>query len=217
VAEFIDLYAEGGVSALPPLEVVADQEGNVVLCDGHHRYAALVHLGVEEAPAFVIEVPPEHDLVQVAFERAVTISATSAKPLSRAERRAAVVRLLRADPSRSDREVARVAGMSPTTVGRIRREVASPSGRAAPETEVGDWYAATASAKELARRAFRALERVRQTKGFGIADRILGDRTSERFARVLTDEFGKEAMNRAIEYRTWIDGAIEHLEEVGQT
>jgi ParB-like chromosome segregation protein Spo0J len=209
VAEFMDLYAEEGLEALPPLELVVDQEGSVLLCDGHHRYEALLRLGVEEAMACLVEVPQGRDAVQFCFERAVAASARSAKPLSRAERRAAIVRLLRADPSRSDREVARITGASPTTVGRVRRELedARPS-----DPSEGDRHAAVATAGELARRLFRGLERVRETRGFGIADALLGDRTAERFARVLREAHGERALERAHEYRRWIEGAIRVLE-----
>lgn len=216
VAEFVSLYADGGITALPPLEIVVDREGNFLLYDGHHRLEALHQLDAkdEDVPVLVVDVPEGHDPVELAFERAVATSATSSKPLTRAERRAAVARLLQADPSRSDREMARLTGASPTTVGKIRRELASPAVRVGDGEDLGDEYVATVTSKELARRAFRALERIRDTKGLGIADSILGDRTSIRFARVLTDEFGHEALERAMEYRTWIDGAIERLEEV---
>jgi uncharacterized protein YerC len=213
VAEFVSLYEDGGIAALPPLEVLVDQEGNFLLYDGHHRFEALQQLGFEDVPVFALEVREGDDPIQLAFERAIAVSSTAAKPLTRTERRWAVVRLLQADSSRSDREVARISGASPTTVGRIRRELASPEPNHG-ESDEADRYIATLSAKEIARRAFRALERIRDTKGFGIADGLLGDRTSVRFARVLTAEFGNEALERAVEYRTWIDGAIRHLEEV---
>jgi hypothetical protein len=218
VADFIDLYSEGGARALPPLEVVVDQDGNALLCDGHHRLEALDQLGTEEALAFVTEVSAGQDPLEVAFERAVAASAASAKPLTRPEKRKAVVRLIRADASRSDREVARIACVSPTTVGKIRRELSTPeSNGIADGDDAGDRYMATTGAKELARRAFRALERIREAKGLGIADRLLGDRTSERFAHVLADTFGDEALERAMEYRTWINGAIERLKEARAT
>lgn len=209
VAEFVDLYAEGGIEALPPLEVVVDTEGAALLCDGRHRYEALLRLGVQEAPGFVVEVPEGVDPVEFCFERAVAMSSRSAKPLTRAERRAAIVRLLRADPSRSDREVARISGASPTTVGRVRRELAG--GEAEPSE--GERFAATATAAELARRLFRGLERVRETRGFGIADALLGDRTVERFARILREAHGDRALERAREYGRWIAGAISVLEK----
>lgn len=218
VAEFISLYEEGGVSALPPVEVVVDGEGSALLYDGHHRIEALLQLGVEEVLAFYIELADGQDAIQVAFERAVATSSTSAKPLTRAERRTAVVRMLEANADRSDREIARIAAVSPTTVGNIRREIDAPrSDHHEPSPDAEEEYVARVTAKELARRAFKALERVRETKGLGVADRLLGDRTSERFARVLRNEFGEDALDRAQEYRTWIDGAIRHLKEVGET
>jgi hypothetical protein len=55
------------------------------------------------------------------FLRAVRGNAAHGLPLSRADREAAVIRIIRADASLSDRAVAAVVGLSQPTVGAIRR------------------------------------------------------------------------------------------------
>ena len=55
VAEFVDLYAEGGPFSLPPIEVVADGEERYLLADGWHRTAAAEQLGYANLPAIVYE------------------------------------------------------------------------------------------------------------------------------------------------------------------
>jgi hypothetical protein len=55
VAEFLDLYAEGGPDSLPPIEVVADGENRYLLADGWHRTAAAEQLGYASLPAVVYE------------------------------------------------------------------------------------------------------------------------------------------------------------------
>jgi hypothetical protein len=62
------------------------------------------------------------DPVDLAFELGVKASATSARPLNRKEKRAAVTRLLETQPELSARDIARRVGVSTTTVTTVKRE-----------------------------------------------------------------------------------------------
>jgi hypothetical protein len=55
VADFVDLYAEGGPDALPPIEVVTDGDAGYLLADGWHRTAAAEQLGYATLPATIYE------------------------------------------------------------------------------------------------------------------------------------------------------------------
>src|SRR4051794_10734810 len=90
VAEFMSLYAADGPTALPPIEVVPDGEGGLLIAEGRHRIAAAVELGWQQLPAVTLDLPPGSDPVNVAYVRGLETAATASKPLTRSERRAAV-------------------------------------------------------------------------------------------------------------------------------
>jgi ParB-like chromosome segregation protein Spo0J len=53
VEDFAALYREQGVTALPPLELVDDQHGRLLIVDGVHRWQAARKAGLEEVLATV--------------------------------------------------------------------------------------------------------------------------------------------------------------------
>jgi hypothetical protein len=210
VALFVDLYTADGADALPPIELVSVPEGTYLLAEGWTRYAAAEALGWDDLPAVVLDVPSGVDPVDVAYERGLEAASTAARPLSRAERRRAVMRLLEANPQRTDREIGRLVGVAHTTVGRARAQVSGASHQAdAPEAGTG--YLTTAAAGELATRLFKAMEKVWEARGLGLADAVLGDRTGDRLATALSAAYGDDALDRAERYRSWIAGAIRKL------
>jgi ParB-like chromosome segregation protein Spo0J len=206
VSEFMDLFEHEGDEALPPLEIVSDGSGSFLLAEGVHRYAALRSLGRESALTVTVDVPAGLTPVQAAFERAVDTAARSSKPLTRAERNAAVVRLLAEHPDRSDREIASLCGVSHQTVGRRRAELDNDE-----EETVEPVYQQRLHEEEIAKRLFKALEKVWEARGFGLVDSFKGDRTGERLARVLHKAYGEEALERAHRYQAWIDQAVKAL------
>ena len=74
--QFRDLYADGGLDALPPLDVVADGAGGYLLADGRHRYGALQQLGAAECTVRILLPAPGDGPVLTAFERGLVTAAT---------------------------------------------------------------------------------------------------------------------------------------------
>lgn len=98
---------------LPPI-VVHQQTMRVI--DGAHRLRAAQLRGET-----LIEVEFFAGTEEEAFIRAVELNTAHGLPLTLAERKAAAARIIAARPERSDRAVARSAGLSDKTVAAIRR------------------------------------------------------------------------------------------------
>lgn len=103
--------------AWPPLVVV--EQGGYLLVDGFHRYAAAQNLGLETVPVEVREMPSDGDLRALAF----ALNAAHGQPLTLADRRGEAERLLCADATISNLDVARRTALSPTTVATIREQL----------------------------------------------------------------------------------------------
>ena len=99
----------------PPLKVVW-REGRYLLVDGFHRLEAAKNIGLESVRVDLVEVSPEADLHELAFE----LNSTHGRPLSLPDRRAFAERILRGQPRLADREIGRRAGLAANTVGAIR-------------------------------------------------------------------------------------------------
>ena len=108
---------QGWSDPLPPLAVVADGRGGYLLADGRHRYEARRRLGrgFEQVGANVV-MPNGQAPAQYAYEIALYTATVSAKPLTTAEKRAAILRLLDERPDLSDRAIARLVGVGNATV-----------------------------------------------------------------------------------------------------
>jgi ParB-like chromosome segregation protein Spo0J len=206
VQDFCALYEADGETALPPVEVISDPNGGFVLADGWHRLTALTALGAGRVRAVVVPLPSGSDAVTAAFERALARSAVSAKPLSRAEKQAAVIRLIEMRPTASDREIGRLAGVDHKTVGRIRaRGIAPPHEEQRPRPAPGPEVAA--------RKLLEAFERIREARGLGLADWWRGgDRTGHRVADALFDVYGEDAVAQARLCIGWLEQAAEVLQ-----
>ncbi len=208
VAEFVGLYRDDGLEALPAVDVVED--GEVLwLADGWHRYNALRLLRADSLLVRLIaagEVKP----AQAAYRHGLATAATTALPLNRAERRSAVCRLLTDSPALADREIARLVGVSPTTVGAHRTRLLG-QGDVAGDGEVAEatWIAA-AGADELASLLARSLDRIFEARG--LTDHLLGDRTGRRLAKALVEVHGvDDALVWARRLKTWSESATAEL------
>jgi hypothetical protein len=92
------------------------------LIDGVHRLLAAVSKGHE-----TIEVEFFDGSAADAYLRGVEANVTHGFPLSQADRRAAVERILALHPQMSDRAIAQSAGLGAKTVAAIRRRTAEDS------------------------------------------------------------------------------------------
>ena len=117
VNDFLELYRESGLLALPPIAVI-ERADDYLLADGWHRHEALTRLGVEEVPVELVNAQGR-DPVRLAYEIGLRSSATASKSLTRAEKQAAVQRLT-VEGGRTDQQIADLVGVARTTVGRIR-------------------------------------------------------------------------------------------------
>ena len=98
----------------PPI-VVSRRDGSVI--DGQHRVAAARQLGIDRLCAVFFDGSPDDAYVEF-----VRCNVGHGLALTLDERRAAARRILLTHPDLSDRGVASVCGLSPKTVGRLRRE-----------------------------------------------------------------------------------------------
>jgi hypothetical protein len=164
VEEFRDPLRSGeGSVALPPVELVPHPAipGRFLAAEGWHRIYAHAEEGLQSVRAILL--PPETDV----FAHAVARAAISAKPLTRSEKRAAVLRLLAEHPEWSNHRIAETAGVSRPFVADLRA-----GGNVAPDGE--SQHEATAKPRpDYALRAMRSLIEayqrgdVRTKLGFG--------------------------------------------------
>ena len=99
--------------ALPPIVV---HRTTMRVIDGMHRLRAAIARGDRE-----IAVEYFHGTTADAFIRSVHDNIAHGLPLSRTDREAAVKRIIQSHADLSDRAIARIVGLSPPTVGAIRR------------------------------------------------------------------------------------------------
>ena len=136
---------------LPPVVVYhLPGDGVYLLADGFHRVEAAHRLGFEEVPAEVREGTRDD-----AEEYALTANVGHGQPLTRAERRRAIARMVRLRPERSDAWIARDLGVSSNTVRVVREELETTSQIARFDRLVG------ADGKERPREIEQGGERVR--------------------------------------------------------
>ena len=108
-AQLLDSIRQRGV--LQPLLITADH----VLIDGHERWKAIQELGLSRYPLRLLGNLSEPERVELAIR--VNLER---RHLSVAQRRELAARLLKADPSRTNRAVAGTVGCDHKTVGKVR-------------------------------------------------------------------------------------------------
>jgi hypothetical protein len=118
------LTGQNWTDPLPPLVTVADGQGGYIVADGRHRYEARRRLRADfdVVPVYVFQ-PDGRTSIDRAYELALSFATVSAKPLTTAEKRAAIQRLITDRPELSGREVARLVEVSHSTVNEHRRRV----------------------------------------------------------------------------------------------
>jgi ParB-like chromosome segregation protein Spo0J len=101
------------------VDPVVVSKGEHQLIDGRHRLAAAVARGDQHIECVEVDVCDELE----ALEHSALANAHRGLPLTTGERRALVGEILRRAPEWADRRIAGVAGVSPTTVGTLRRRL----------------------------------------------------------------------------------------------
>lgn len=128
--ETIERYMES-FEQLPPV-VVFDTGDRYLLADGFHRYEAVKKLGRDE-----IEAEIKQGTRQDAEKYAALANLQHGKPLTRAERRKAVERMLKLHTERANNWIAQDMGVSENTVKKYRGELESGSQIATLEKFIG--------------------------------------------------------------------------------
>lgn len=116
----------------PPL-VVVRRGGGYLLIDGFHRLAAAQNLALRAVPIRVVDPPEDSDLHALAF----ALNAVHGRPLTLSDRRAFALRRLQEHPDGSNLEVARRAGLSPTTIAALRERLEADAAIAPTDYRVG--------------------------------------------------------------------------------
>jgi hypothetical protein len=123
-----------GTDPFPPIGIVEDRDGQLVLYDGWHRVTARRRVAAEHPGQGYDEIAGEivradgRDAVDYAYELAVGCSAVGSKQLTLSERKAAAKRLSEIRPDLSAREIATRLGISHPTVLRARGSAARSGG-----------------------------------------------------------------------------------------
>ncbi|RKT11395.1 ParB-like chromosome segregation protein Spo0J [Streptomyces sp. 1114.5] len=112
----------GSGAELPPIIV---QRGTNRVVDGRHRVRAAQLRGEREIRACFFDGDDPG-----AFVLAVRLNVRHGLPLSLADRKAAVRRILAEHDTWSNRAIAAIAGLSPKTVAAVRAEAGQPAGQA---------------------------------------------------------------------------------------
>lgn len=189
---------------LPPIEVVAVGDGTFVVADGVHRYQAAREAGLNDVEVEFVLPNSGEDLLDCAYRRALETACLSALPLTKAERKRAVERLLATQPDLTHRAIARLVGVSHSTVDRWAGEVAESS------TESGiPRYVTRPNADTVASQLVRHLERLRESRG--LFDYFAPKRMGRHLAQAFYDRFGDESLNEARVYAAWLGRAVALL------
>jgi len=180
--------------AWPALVVV--ERGGYVLVDGFHRYAASQNLALAKVRVEVREAPVDGDLRALAF----VLNAAHGRPLTLADRRAEAERLLGADATVSNLDVARRTALSPTTVATIREQL--EAAEQIPETEqrVSRSGVAYTPSSPRQRGELPEVQETLSERLFSAKDRREQRRLArylERLAVALDDQYGFEAWQTA--------------------
>jgi len=122
--QHVSALAQLAPSMLPPVLV---HRRTLRVIDGVHRVHAAILRGDATIAAELIDC----DEAEV-FIRAVRANSSHGLPLSLEDRRDAGRRILETHPQWSDRMIAKTAGLSPNTVGAIRRRLAGAADASGP-------------------------------------------------------------------------------------
>ena len=203
---FAELYEEGGSDALPPILVVHDPTvGGYLVADGFTRVLAAYDVGLDALPALFPPTEADRSPIENAWEIGLREVARAGKPLTRVEQQEAVLRALNELPDWSDAEIAKLVGCTRQTVWRQR--CIATSGEQTERAE--RWATSSVSADQIARTLTRQVGRLWDTRG--LTDLLLGDRTGQRLAKALDEQFGEDAVEWGERFARWTQRALDDL------
>lgn len=165
----VDSYAEQikeGIEFLP-IDVFLDTDGRYLLGDGYHRYMASQQNGSEKVRVLVHECKPE-EAASRALELSILQNAKHGLLLTREDRRNAVKKLL-SDPmfkKKNDSPIAKMVGVSSSTVSDVRREMAGDAKKKKRDVEVGGHKRSAPSEKAAEPDSDPLQERVNTLRGW---------------------------------------------------
>lgn len=192
-AEHVAMLQENP-DAWPSVVVVDD--GGFILADGAHRYAAAQNLGLRTIRAEVREAPADGDLRGLAF----ALNAAHGRPLTLADRRAEAERLLQADATVSNLDVARRTALSPTTVATIREQLEAAEQIPATDQRVSKSGVAYTPSSQRQRGELPDEQETLTERLFTAKDRREQRRLArylERLSVALDDQYGFESWQNA--------------------
>jgi len=152
--------------------------------------------------AIVLDPSDGGDLLGFAYRRALETATRSALPLSKEERKRAVLRLKAECPDLSHRAIAKLVGVSHDTVDRWTRTEDESEEQSRPST-------AFETPAQAARRFANDLGRLYESRG--ILDMLIPKRMGQALAIALADQLGSGARARAETFAQWTAIAVQVL------
>jgi ParB-like chromosome segregation protein Spo0J len=189
---------------LPPIEVVAVGDGTFVIADGVHRFEAAMAAGMSHVDAVLVSPNVDEDLLDCAFRRALETACLTALPLTRAERKYAVERLLSTQGDFTHRAIARLVGVAHSTVDRWAEEVAESA------NSLEKLYPTTPSADDVAMKLVRMIERLEESRT--LFDLFGSGRIGRHLANAFAERYGNRALPQAKLVKSWLDRTVATLE-----
>lgn len=192
---------------LAPIEVVPHNDGKYLIADGVHRTHAAVRAGRNDVPALIVTPLAGETPEACVYRRALETATRSALPLSKAERRRAVLKL-RSETDLSDRAIAQLVGVSHNSVGRWTKDESDTSAPAGP-------LSGAPNVEKVATRMASYLTQI--DGGRGLLDLIAPGRMGKHIAQAFADRHGETALIEIERVGEWIDSAARTLRENGFT
>jgi ParB/Sulfiredoxin domain len=205
--ERIELFADQlrAGEELPPIELVPHNDGKYLIADGVHRTYGAIRAGRSDFSALIVTPLTGETPEACVYRRALETATRSALPLSKAERRRAVLKL-RSETDLSDRAIAQLVGVSHNSVGRWTKEASeTPASTGSPS--------GIPTVEKVATRMATYLTQI--DGGRGLLDLIAPGRVGKHIAQAFADCHGENALHEIDRVREWIDQAARALRENG--
>ncbi len=208
VALFREILEQG--DELPPIDVVKLEEGRYLISDGVHRFYAAMRARHRAIAVNLIKPIEGESTLECAYRHAVETASKTALPLTYAERRKAVGRLLETRPDLSHRAIGRIIGISHDTVGRWSKEM---SDRSEEADEGQDEVQSLPSAAEISNRLVRYLNQLDESRD--LFDYFKPSRMGRHLADAFDAYHGDYSLREARRMAQWVASAVSYLEGAG--